>query len=192
MSSVEEIKRRQREILKVKMRKSGIASKPKKCTDCGEVKPRSEFAAHDTSSDGFASVCNACRNIRNNNRRETNPEHRLKHHIAVRVQKQLGLACPLNYQRDLENYLGYKISALRLKLEEDLKEENLELLEAFKLNYHLDHITPLHSFNVKHAESQAFKDCWRIDNLKLIPAEVNLAKSGKLISHEEAAQRASK
>lgn len=175
-----------RAIMKDKLKKSGFDEKPKKCVTCSELKSRTEFALHDTSSDGRASVCNQCRNDANNERRRTNPVHRLKHHMAVRVEKQLGIHCPIGYQRDLEQYLGYRIQQLVDKLEEDLKKEGMTLARAFKADWHLDHIVPLHSFNVTHIVSQSFQDCWAMHNLKMIPSEVNLAKGGKIISHAEA------
>lgn len=178
-----------RAILKQKLEGSGLASKAKKCVTCGGFKPRREFALHDTSSDGYASVCNSCRTEKNNERRRTNPVHRLKHHMSVRIERQLGLNCPPEYQKNLEKYLGYRISELVKKLEAELSEEGMSLAEVFKQDWHLDHIKPLHSFNVTRMDSEAFRACWAINNLKFIPAEVNLAKGGKEISHAEARRR---
>lgn len=174
-----------RAIMKDKLKKSGFDEKPKKCVTCSELKPRTEFALHDTSSDGRASVCNQCRNDANNERRRTNPVHRLKHHTSVRVERQLGANCPEGYQRDLERYLGYRIQQLVDKLEEELKKEGTTLAKAFKADWHLDHVVPLHSFNVIDINSEAFRQCWDIQNLKMIPSEVNLKKGGKMIIHDE-------
>lgn len=155
----------------------------KKCAKCGGVKPViGNFAKHDTSSDGFASYCNDCRNGLNSRRRKVNISFRLKHHIATRVAKQFenhnGTSrLPERYVKDLEKYLGYNMGKLRKALNAKLQEDaGVSLKEAIAKDYHLDHIKPLSLFKPRTIESQAFRDCWSISNLKMIPASDNLAK----------------
>lgn len=159
----------------------------KRCAKCSQLKAISEFPTHDTSGDGYASYCKQCRNALNRRRRENNPAARLKHHISTRVVKQLkdcSVQEPEGLTTNLEQYLGYSIRELVLKLAAELqREHNISLKEAFKRGWHLDHIKPLWSFKVKEVGDLTFRECWAIGNLKMVPAEVNLAKGGKL-DHE--------
>ncbi len=110
---------------------------------------------------------------------------RLKHHISTRVQKQLEDCkvpqIPEGLTRDLEKYLGYSMAALVKKLNEEVKADyGISLKEAFRQNYHLDHIHPLWTYKVREVGDEIFQECWAIKNLKMVPAEVNLAKGGKV------------
>ena len=157
------------------------AARQKRCAKCREKKIITEFAKHDTSSDGRASYCNACRNGLNFKRRNENIPFRLKHHIATRVATQIGVDnLPKGYVKDLEKYLGYKMIRLKAVLQADLRErEKITLRDAINRGYHLDHKKPLSLFKVNAITEQAFRDCWAIDNLSMIPAEDNLAKGSK-------------
>lgn len=158
------------------------SGKIKKCAKCGLVKPLEEFGSNSTSSDGRQTYCRPCKNHLNTLKRQNDMDHRIKHHIATRVAKQLEGNLPPNYTQNLEQYLGYKIWQLRKALENDLAFRGLTTLrETFRMNWHLDHYKPLSSYNVKSIDSQEFKDCWAISNLRMIPAAENLAKSNKIL-----------
>lgn len=179
-----------------------MGTRLKKCAGCGEKKVRTDFPLHSGSSDGFASYCKSCKNDMHSKRRKDRPEFRLKHHMATRVIKQLKDAeaatasnrsnpaqersdstpQPLrSITRDLELYLGYSIKALCRHLESDLQDrDGITLKESFNRDYHLDHIYPLSKFDVKLPTDQSFRDCWAMDNLKMIPAAENIAKSDKV------------
>ncbi len=153
----------------------------KRCAKCKEKRPITEFAKHDTSSDGVASYCNTCRNALNTKRRKENFSFRLKHHIATRVATQIGRNnLPEGYVKDLEGYLGYNITKLRRILNLDLKKrEGITYRDAINRGYHLDHKKPLSRFNVKKITDKAFRDCWSPYNLSMISAKDNLAKGAK-------------
>lgn len=156
----------------------------KKCAKCGLTKQAEKhFAKHSGSSDGRASYCNTCRNALNTKRRKENAGFRLKHHIATRCLKQLKATpggTPEELTKNLESYLGYRIWQLRIKLDNELRRnEGINLKEAIEQGYHLDHIKPLSSFDVKSASCPEFVACWAIDNLRMIPADENLAKGAK-------------
>ena len=179
-SAKHKLNRAQRERRERILRKN--RDRRKKCAKCGGVKSLiDDFARHDTSSDGFASYCNDCRNGLNTRRRKVNISFRLKHHIATRVAKQFeNLTLPERYVKDLEKYLGYNMGALRKALHANLKlREGISLKEAIARDYHLDHIKPLSLFKPSSINSPVFKDCWAINNLKMIPAADNLAKGAK-------------
>lgn len=153
--------------------------KRKKCTRCGGVKPLDEYAKHSGSSDGHASYCNDCRNNIRSKRHAIRPDARLRHHISTRATRQLS-SIPPGFTRDLEKYLGYKLTTLIRALEEDLSERGCpSLRDCFAEGWHLDHKKPLSLFSPTVAGDSEFQDCWAIPNLWMLPAEVNLAKSDK-------------
>ncbi len=178
----------------------------KKCIKCRGWKPREDledvnntfikrgFGLHADSSDGLQSICHSCKNVMGNKAREKNVTARIRHHTGTRCLTQLGKALtPPNFVANLEDYLGYKISTLVKHLSADLKEregKSRKLRDALNDGYHIDHIEPLSSFPVvrktKNQEDtvdwDTFRDCWRIENLRAITAEENLAKGA---SHEQ-------
>ncbi len=162
----------------------------KKCPKCGQKKAATAefFAKHDTSSDGLSSYCKACRNNMRKKRQIGNIRFRMKHHIATRVARQLGGATnlPVGYVKDLNGYLGYNMTALCDYLNADLRErEGISLKEAVSRGYHLDHIYPLSLFPVEAIIDNSFKECWAINNLRMISAEANLAKGAKVLTESE-------
>lgn len=165
--------------------KSKFKTRMKRCAKCQNKKTLEEFPKHSSSSDGYASYCTSCRNNLHKERRKKDIVARLKHHIATRVAKQLADSNESEESlktltTNLEAYLGYKLFKLKKRLAQQVKAEyGVSLREAFDLNYHVDHTRPLSLFKVTSLDCQEFKDCWRIDNLRLIPAEENLAKGAK-------------
>ena len=152
----------------------------KKCTKCGVTQDIKQFGKHDSSADGHGSICNGCKNIANKWRRENSPPMRIKHHIVTRVIKQYDPA-PQNPSVNLESWLGYKISALCSYLAKELHDrEGITLVESFKRGYHLDHIHPFHTYKTEKPGDKVFRECWAMSNLRMIPAEENLAKGAKI------------
>ena len=164
-------------------------------TTSGEVLEKKAFGAHN-SSDGLQSICGTCKNLANTKSRKRNVSSRIRHHTATRCLTQLGDHAPEGFTADMENYLGYKITALVKALGEDLKERegpSRKLRDALNEGYHIDHKRPLSSFKVIQEEPDPlpgtvdpiyvdwaeFKACWDITNLTAIPAEENLAKGAK-------------
>ncbi|KKL51279.1 hypothetical protein LCGC14_2297070 [marine sediment metagenome] len=130
----------------------------KKCIKCRAWKPRAEieieggenvlkgFGDHDTSSDGLQSICFTCKNVANVASRKRNVPARIRHHTATRCLTQLGEYAPKEFTKNLEDYLGYKITALVKHLRADLKEREgpkRQLRDALNEGYHIDHIIPL-------------------------------------------------
>jgi hypothetical protein len=46
--------------------------------------------------------------------------------------------------------------------------------------WHIDHITPLSSFDIQNYNDENFKKCWSLENLQPLWAEDNLKKSNKV------------
>ena len=156
----------------------------KKCPRCGKKQSLSHYGKHSTSSDGYQSYCKQCKSNMHKRKRKVNVTFRIKHHFGTRIADQLGSACPAHLSRDLVKYLDYRISELRRHLEEEIQlREGITVREAFERGYHIDHVRPLSSFAISEVDSEAglaaFRACWAITNLILIPAEENLAKGAK-------------
>ena len=181
----------------------------KKCIKCRSWKPREDledangtlvkrgFGKHADSSDGLQSICFLCKNVMGNKAREKNVTARIRHHTGTRCLTQLGKALtPPNFVANLEDYLGYKISTLVKHLSADLKSregKSRKLRDALNDGYHIDHITPLSSFDVigegmageEMVDWDTFRECWAISNLRAIPAEENLAKGASRVEAQE-------
>lgn len=169
-----------------------ISSRRQKCVGCGEIKPLSAFGNHGGSEGKAQSYCKVCKNNSQTRRRGENIILRLRHHFLTRIHRQLGSACPKDMDSRLEHYLGYTLASLKAELQKDLSRRGLDLtvLRATQEGWHVDHITPLHSFQSRididptlrdPAALQAFRECWHHTNLSLIPAEDNLAKGGRML-----------
>lgn len=159
----------------------------KKCIKCRDVHLKdTHFGKHETSSDGYQSICKNCKGDMNKKNRNRNVSQYLRHHIATRCLTQLGECTPSGFTKDLEGYLGYRISHLIKHLREDLQlreGKERKLRDAFDEDYHVDHIYPLSKFSVitihdgkEDVDWDVFKECWAMSNLSAIPGAENLAK----------------
>ncbi|MEE8598510.1 MAG: hypothetical protein V3S69_03175 [Dehalococcoidales bacterium] len=180
----------------------------KKCIKCRGWKARDDltrddgqevkkgFGDHESSSDGLQSICYTCKNTMNTKARAKNPVARIRHHTATRCLTQLGEHAPEGFTADMEEYLGYKITALVKHLGQDLKAREgptRKLRDALNEGYHIDHIRPLSSFKVINrmvemtipglpdsidmgVDWEEFRKCWAMENLSAIPSAENLAK----------------
>lgn len=164
--------------------------------DDGTLSEKHGFGKHKDSGDGLQSICYACKNVMNNKARNQNVTARIRHHTATRCLTQLGKTLtPKNFVAQLEDYLGYKISTLVRCLGADLKRRegrHRKLRDALNEGYHIDHIKPLSSYKVIVGRGEeatidwdAFRECWRMDNLTAIPGLENLQKGAKYEPKEE-------
>lgn len=162
--------------------------KEQKCIKCRQWWPiETHFGVHNTSSTGRQSICKVCKKEANKRAQNKNVHVRLRHHIATRCLDQLKGYVPSGFTRNIEEYLGYRISALVKHLREDLvrrEGEGRSLKDALNEGYHVDHIMPLSSYKVivdEDVDWETFKRCWRITNLSAIPSQENLAKGAKIL-----------
>ena len=160
---------------------NGVATGSKRCTKCKEVRSTKDYRPHDSTADGLAAYCRFCQNGLNKSYRDKNAPMRVKHHFATRIADQYkgSQNLPEGYTEKLESYLGYKMSALIKHLDQTLQEEYPEekdTLSVLKKGWHIDHIKPLKLFPTKVIGDTEFRKCWDLKNLKVIPAEDNLAK----------------
>lgn len=161
----------------------------KKCIKCRKWLNRQEFfGKHDTSTDGYQSICKTCKGEANKDARRRNITARIRHHVATRCLDQLGDRAPKGLTKNIEDYLGYKFKVLIRHLRADLRKregEDRKLIDALNEGYHVDHIYPLSRFKVLDDDGEVdwdmFRECWRIENLSAIPAKENLQKGAKVI-----------
>lgn len=174
----------------------------KKCIKCRQWKVKEDhtddngrewkkaFGSHADNADGYQVICYQCKGIANTAARDKNVAYRIRHHTGTRCLTQLGKHAPDEFVKNLEKYLGYKISALVKYLRKDLKAREgrkRSLRDALNEGYHIDHKVPLSSFEVVLEGNAlpgsvnwvAFRECWAMTNLRAIPAEENLAKGAK-------------
>lgn len=155
-------------------------AKEKRCACCGEKKLVEEFPKHGTSSDGRASYCRGCKNGLAKKRRTNDPIARLRHYITTRIKNEFGDNAPKDVHTNLEGYLGYELWNLKKHLKQTVRTEyGIALVKSFKEDYHLDHIKAHSTFDIRTIGDEEFKRCWAIDNLKMIPAKLNLQKGAK-------------
>lgn len=152
----------------------------KTCTKCGETRDLVDFRPHDTTADGYAAYCRLCQNELNKNYRNKNMPMRIKHHFATRVRDQFSIRSidlPKRYVEDLEEYLGYSMQELYEDLDRRVRDEfDITAKDALLKGWHIDHVRPLRDFDVRGLGDPTFRECWAISNLRIIPAEDNLAK----------------
>ncbi len=184
----------------------------KKCIKCRQWKAKEDhtdengrewkkaFGSHDDNADGYQVICYQCKGQANTAARKKNVAYRIRHHTGTRCLTQLGEHAPDEFVKNLEKYLGYKISALVKYLRKDLKAREgpkRSLRDALNEGYHIDHKVPLSSFQVVLEGNAlpgsvnwvAFRECWAMTNLRAIPAEENLAKGAKHVeAHTEEAE----
>lgn len=155
------------------------------CIKCKKIRAKTDFGKNPDQPDGLQSYCKYCKGELGKRRRDKNVRARLRHHISTRVSSQLGRLCPENLTRDLEQYLGYRLTELVKHLTEDLKKRdpNLRLRQVLSDGWHVDHIYPLSRFKVLRdgqVDWEEFRRCWKIENLSAIPAEDNLKKGARV------------
>lgn len=158
----------------------------KKCIKCKRwLLLASHFGVHNTSNDGFQSICKDCKKEANKKAQTKNVVARIRHHTATRCLEQLKGHVPSGFTKMMESYLGYPIQRLVRHLRDDLharEGDERSLKDALNEGYHIDHIKPLSSYKVivdGQVDWDAFKQCWRIENLSAIPARENLVKGAK-------------
>ncbi len=124
----------------------------KRCIKCRKWRLKVEyFGVHETSSDGYQSICKRCKGDANKKSQSKNVVARLRHHIASRCLSQLGEYAPMEFTKNLEKYLGYTIKALVRHLRVDIKVregKDRSLRDAMDEGYHVDHIKPLSLYKV--------------------------------------------
>lgn len=77
--------------------------------------------------------------------------------------------------------LGFSMSDLRMHLERQFT-DGMTWDRFMGGEIHIDHILPIKSFGAIHADSDEFRACWALSNLRPMWAEENLSKGSKVLN----------
>lgn len=142
------------------------------CSCCGIEKPISEFYLH--SNGKPRKQCKTCRNVKNIQWKEQNPERALELARQTRVRnREVGLKATREWRKKNLAYDAFRARTYRArKLHQIPKWANLDLIKQIYLDcpkgMHVDHIVPLKGVNVSglHVEN----------NLQYLTPKENLSK----------------
>jgi len=79
-----------------------------------------------------------------------------------------------------EEIVGYSVEQLKEHIEKQF-EPWMSWGNYGKFTWHIDHILPVSSFNYDSTESEDFKKCWALKNLRPLRAKENHSKGSKII-----------
>ena len=110
------------------------------------------------------------------NKRKTD----LKFNLNEKIKNAVGKALKGNKNgRHWEDLVGYTLKDLIKRLKLTIP-EGYNWQDCIEGRLHLEHKIPISVFNFTKAEHIDFKNCWDLNNLRLLPARENLIKSNKL------------
>lgn len=127
----------------------------KRCYKCKCSKELTAFYKDKTKSDGLEAICKSCCRVKNAKWIQTNPNKAFLKEINKTLKHRVA-----KWDRELTNLVTEEAGLLR----------NLRKL-ANGLDWHMDHIVPLHGKNV------CGLHVW--NNLQVITAQENIKKSNK-------------
>jgi len=103
-----------------------------------------------------------------------------KFNLNSKIKRAITLSLKGNkLGRNWEDLVGYTLIDLIKRLKDTLP-IGYTWQDYLQGKLVIDHIIPISVFNFTKAEHIDFKNCWNLNNLRLLPAEENLRKSNKL------------
>jgi len=111
------------------------------------------------------------------NRLRTNPKHYLNSKMSKNIRKSLK---GNKAGRHWENLVGYTLNDLIKRLKMTMP-ENYNWQDFLDGKLHLDHIIPISAYDSDKPGDFQFRECWALNNLRLLPAKENLIKWNKII-----------
>lgn len=100
----------------------------------------------------------------------------LRHRMRALLRRSLN--APRGGKR-LEQVLGYSLEELREHLERQFT-KGMNWERFMKGEIHVDHIVPISAFNPTSIDSDEFRACWALANLRPVWAAENLSKGAKI------------
>lgn len=122
---------------------------------------------------------------RANDKRKTDPVAKLRNTVSNLVRLQLKSNGSSKAGKSITQHLGYSSKELKAHLEAQFESwmtwDNYGRYHAKTWNdndpatwtWQLDHITPQSDFHFESMESEAFKECWALENLRPLSAKQN-------------------
>ena len=83
--------------------------------------------------------------------------------------------------RRWESLVGYTLKDLKNHLEQTIP-EGYCWSDYLKGSLHIDHIIPIRAFVFNRPEDEEFKQCWNLQNMRLLPAKQNWFKNEKIFN----------
>ncbi len=140
----------------------------KRCPSCSEVKSMNEYTNSNMHTDGVRSYCKACERINAKERyhlvESQDPHYRLRKAVSQSIRKALRASGRSKQGISCMEYLDYSIDELK---------DHLTSLFTPEMNWDnygtywvIDHIKPQAMFPYQSMESDVFKECWALENLR--------------------------
>lgn len=118
------------------------------------------------------------RNQRRNNKKErATAKGKLNHSIGTALWAALS---GREKGRKWQSLVGYSIQELKTHLDGTMP-DGYSWQDYIEGKLHLHHIIPRNFFKFENAEDVEFRMCWRLENLALLPAEINWSLKDKII-----------
>jgi hypothetical protein len=118
-------------------------------------------------------------------KRKNDPSFRLRKNVSNSINKELKKNGSSKNGKSIMNYLPYTLEQLKAHLENKFEDwmtwENQGTYNLDKWDdadpktwkWQIDHITPHSTFKYESMDSQEFRDCWALDNLRPYSAKQN-------------------
>jgi len=113
----------------------------------------------------------------------------LKFHLNCRIGHAIWKSLKGNKNnRHWEDLAGYTLNDLVKRLKQTMP-EGYTWQDYMEGKLHIDHIIPISVFNFDKPSNPDFKNCWALDNLRLLPAKDNYIKHNKIFKPFQPALR---
>lgn len=111
--------------------------------------------------------------------RATVPWYKLKTRMSARINSLLKAGGGEKARRTTQEILGYEIEALAMHIERQFT-AGMSWDGFLAGEIHIDHIIPVASFKVDRVDSDEFRACWSMANLRPMWADENRAKGARI------------
>lgn len=115
--------------------------------------------------------------IRERNKKKNDTQYRLNSVISTSIYQSLKIFNLSKSKCGWQNAVGYTLDELVKHLEAQF-DENMSW-DNYGSYWHIDHIKPKSLFVFESLESEQFKECWSLINLRPLEAKENIRKSNK-------------
>lgn len=119
------------------------------------------------------------------NRRISHPAYKLRHSVSAAIGSSLKHRGSSKRGKKTFDYIGYTLIELKTHLESQFEpwmnwSNHGGRTDDPRQTWHIDHIIPQSSFNFDSLESDEFKKCWALSNLRPLEKIANIKKGNKL------------